>query len=106
MLDEFYREIDVTFLSQGTELQGDFHHVQAEHSHPARAVRLEKRDVASQLAFEILEIASIDDGNVVQAEEAAFENTVVFRILLIRPPSEIHKAMPENIGEELRSEER
>ena len=71
------------------QLQGDAHHVEAEQAHPAgRVGLLEDRAVRQPLA-------AVDDGDVVEAEEAAFEDVVPLAVDLVDPPREVDQQLVE-----------
>ena len=77
------------------QLERDAHHVQAKHPHPARAVGLLKRRPVGQF------LAAVQDGDVVEAEEAALENVVALAVHLVDPPREVHQQLVEAALEEI-----
>jgi len=96
MLEELGREpfIGLVLFRQ---LQRDPHHVQAEEAHPSGAVGLFENRAAGQ------PLAAIDHGDVVQAEESAFENIVALAINLVHPPCEIDQQFVKTLFENSRS---
>jgi hypothetical protein len=71
------------------ELQGDGQHVETEHRHPARPVRLLQRLPRRERR------AAVEDADIVQAEESALEHVVPECVLLVDPPGEVHEELVE-----------
>ena len=77
-----------------SELKGDFHHVQAEHAHPACAITL------LQCAAGWQRCAAVEDSDVVEAEKSSLEDVVVIRVLAVHPPGEVqHELVEEGFQE-------
>ena len=81
MLEEFRGDIFVNRIF-ARELERHPHHVEAKHSHPARAVALLEVAAVRQRR------ATIEDADVIEPEEAALENIFPFGILPVHPPGE------------------
>ena len=76
------------------KLEGDAHEVQAEHAHPAGGVGLFEHRALRQL------LRAIDDRDVVEAKEAAFEYVVALAVDLVHPPGEIDQQFVETLLQE------
>src|SRR5439155_416490 len=83
--------VDVILLRQ---LQRDTHHLQAKQAHPAGGVGLLQHDAVAEMD------ATIDDRDVVEAEETAFKNVVALAIDLVDPPREMDEQFVETAFEE------
>ena len=94
VLEELGRQplVDAVLLGQ---LQGDAHQVQAEHPHPAGRVGLLEHDAVGA-AF-----AAVDDGDVVEPEEAALEDVVALAVDLVDPPGEVDQQLVEALLQEV-----
>ena len=79
----------------GSEFHGDFGHVLAEQRHPCRAVGL------LQVAPGRQRRAAVEDADVVQTEEPAFEDVLAETVLAVRPPSEVQQQLIEGRLEEI-----
>ena len=77
------------------ELDGDAQHLLAEEHHPGRAVRLVEVAAGGQRR------GAVEDADVVEPEEAAFEDIGAGAILAIDPPREIDQQLREGVLEEL-----
>ena len=84
VLEEFRGQPFVNVVLPG-QLQSHAHHDQAEHAHPSGGVALLERGAGREF------VAAIENGDVVEAEEAAFENVVAFAVDLVHPPGEIQQ---------------
>ena len=82
MLKELRRQSDVTRILFG-QLQRHAHHVQAIHTHPTCCIRL------LQCCPIRWRLTSVEDGDVVESEKAAFEDIVAFAIDLVHPPRKV-----------------
>src|SRR6185503_3777892 len=82
MLEELRRQalVDLILLR---ELERDSHQVQTEHPHPASRVALFENDSRGML------LAAIDNRDVIESEESAFEQIVAFAVYLVHPPREV-----------------
>ena len=84
MLGEFQGHVDI-----GRPLRrqrgGDLHHVLAEERHPGRAVRLLEVAAGGQGR------AAVEDADIVEAQEPAFEGVLPHPVLAVHPPCEIER---------------
>src|SRR3974377_1291415 len=67
------------------EFECDGQHVQAVHSHPARAVGLLKMAAGRQRS------RGVEHANVVETKETALENVHALGVLAIHPPGEVQQ---------------
>ncbi len=77
------------------DLTRELHHVLAEEGHPRRAVRL------LQVAARGKRGAAVEDADVVQAEEAPFEDVLAEPVLPVHPPGEVQQQLVERRLEEI-----
>ena len=82
MLEELAGDVLVD-LVVARELEGDLHHVEREHGHPAGRVALLERAAAGQAG------AAVEHADVVEPEKATREQVLAARILAVHPPREI-----------------
>ena len=94
MLGKLEDEVVVTGIV-GSEFDRDLEHVLTEHRHPRSSVGL--LEVAARRQFG----AAIEDADVVEAEESAFEHALAKAILAIHPPREVDHELAEGALEEL-----
>ncbi len=94
VLKEFRGDVLVGWLGAG-QFQSHGQHVQAVHTHPSRAVRLFQVAAGGQRR------AAVKDADVVQPQEAAFENVVAVQILAVHPPGEVQHEFVEGICQEI-----
>src|SRR6266404_2885152 len=76
------------------KFEGNRQHVQAIHSHPARAVGLLHKSSRRKRR------RAVENSNVVEAEESALEDVVAFGVFTIDPPGEIQQQLVECVLEE------
>ena len=88
MLDELLGQLGV-HRSVHRELSGDLQHVLAEHRHPRSAIRL------LEVAARRERCGSVEDADVVEAEEAALEEVVPRAVLAVDPPREVEQELVE-----------
>ena len=81
MFEKLRRDIFVNVIFE-RELKRNAHHVQAEHSHPARAVAL------FEMASIGKRVVPIEHANVIEPEKSALKDVVAFRVFAIHPPGE------------------
>src|SRR5215468_6687746 len=89
MLEEFARHVFVGGVL-ARELQRDGQHVEAVHAHPASCVRLLDVTAGRQRR------ASVEDADIVEAEEADLKNISAFGIFAIHPPGEVEQEFLED----------
>src|SRR5262249_19037511 len=77
------------------QLQRDAHQVKAEESHPSGGVGLFENGSAGQA------LTAIDDGDVVESEEATFEDIVALAVDLVHPPCEVDEKFVETLLQKL-----
>ena len=94
MLGELEHQVVVAGIL-GCELDGDLEHVLAEHRHPRGAVGLLEVTAGGERG------AAVEDADVVEAEEAAFEHVHPKAVLPIHPPGEVDEELAEGALEEL-----
>ena len=70
-------------------------HVLAEEGHPGRAVRLLQVAAGGQRG------AAVEDADVVEAEEAPFEDVLAEAVLAVHPPGEVQQQLVERRPEEI-----
>ena len=86
MLDELERHVRIVRIGH-RQFDGDLQHVLAEQRHPGRAVGL------FQVAAGRQRRAAIEHADVVQPEEAAFEDVSARAVLAIDPPGEVQQQL-------------
>ena len=79
----------------GGELTRELQHVLAEEGHPRRAVRLLEVAAGGKRG------AAVEDADVVQAEEAPFEDVLAEPVLPVHPPGEVQQQLVERRLEEI-----
>src|SRR5438105_4075547 len=94
MLEELRRDVFVNRIL-ARELERGPHHVEAKHSHPARAIALLEMAAVRQGR------APIEDADVIETEEAALENIFPFGVFPVHPPGEGDEELVENGFEEI-----
>ena len=94
MLEEFCRQPFVNRVLF-RELERDAHHHQAEHAHPAGGVALLERRAAGK------PLAAIEHRDVVEPEEAAFEDVVALTVDFVHPPREVEHQLVKALLEEV-----
>ena len=77
------------------ELHGDFEHVLTKQRHPCGRVGL------FEIAASRQRRAAVEDANVVEAQEAAFEKVLAEPVLAVCPPGEIQRELGEDACQEL-----
>ena len=96
-VDEMVVELARELLVDGVlerQLQGDGEHVQAEHRHPARPVRLLECPARGERS------AAVEDPDVVEPEEPALEHVVAEGVLPVHPPREVHEELVKDALQE------
>ncbi len=93
VLEELDPQIDVHRIFLG-QLQGDAHQVQGIGGHPGGAVGLVQVIARRQRG------RAVEEGDVVQAEEAALEDVAAFGVLAVDPPGEIQQQLVEDALQE------
>ena len=84
VLDELERHVSVGGLRQ-CQLRADLQHVLAEERHPCGSVRLLEIPAGWQRR------TAIEDADVVEPEEAAFEHVAAGAVLAVDPPREVQQ---------------
>ena len=77
------------------ELHCEFHHVLAEERHPGGAVGLLEVAAGGERG------AAVEDADVVEAEEASFEDVLAEAVLAVHPPGEVQQELVERPLEEV-----
>ena len=95
MLDELQGQVLVAGVAR-PEDQGQLEHVLAEQGHPGRAVGLLEVAAGRQRG------AAVEDPDVVEAEEPAFEQVLAVRVLAVEPPGEVQQQLLEGVPQEIR----
>ena len=95
VLEELRRYILVAVVLL-RELERDCEQVQAVHAHPARRVGLLEEASGGERR-----VRAIEDADVVETEEAAFEDVVPCGVLAIHPPREIEHQLVKHALEEV-----
>ena len=94
VLDELERDVLVAGIVL-RQLDGDLQHVLAEERHPGGAVGLLEVAAGRQRR------AAVEDADVVEAEEAAFEHVAARAVLAVDPPGEVHQQLAGSTLEEV-----
>src|SRR4029077_8938691 len=76
------------------QFESDFHQVETEETHPSGGIGLFENGAARKL------LAAIDDGNVVEPEESAFEDVVALAVHPVDPPGEVHEQLVKTLFQE------
>ena len=95
---EMLSELQDHFLVRGIEsgeFHGEFQHVLAEERHPRRAVRLLQVATGGERG------AAVKDADVVEAEEAPFEDVLDEAVLTVHPPGEVQQQLVERLPKEI-----
>src|SRR5947209_10001144 len=82
VLEKFRRDVLVDRILP-RQLERDAHHIQGEHSHPARPIALLEPAAIRKWC------TAIEDADVIEAEKTAFENVAAAAVLAIHPPGEV-----------------
>ena len=94
MLHELRRQVLIGWIALH-QLDADFEHVLTEQRHPCGRVGL------FEIAPSRQRRAAIEDANVVEAQEAAFEKVLAEPVLAVCPPREIQRELGEDACQEL-----
>ncbi len=97
IVEMFHKLQDHVFIDRvvGGKFHGEFQHVLAEQRHPGRAVRLLQVAAGGQRG------AAVEDADVVETEESAFEDVLAEAVLAVHPPGEVQEQFVERRPEEL-----
>src|ERR1700687_5715743 len=76
------------------QFESDLHQVETEEAHPSRGIGLFKNGAAWKL------LAAIDDGDVIEPEESAFEDVVALAVHPVHPPGEVHEQLVKTLFQE------
>ena len=93
MLEELAGDVLVGAIVFG-QIEGEGQHVQAVHGHPTGAVGLFDDAAGGQRG------GAIEDADVVEAEEASFEDVIAGGVFAIDPPGEVHQQLVKAAFEE------